>query len=121
MARRGERMADGTIGIAVFGAGRIGSLHAAHVAREVPGATLVGAAEIAPAARQRLADRCGGGATVRYEDLLADPSVQAVIVATPTDTHATVMAQAAAAGKHILCEKPIALTLEATRAAIDEV
>src|SRR5579875_1861260 len=113
---QGDDVADRTIGIAVFGAGRIGSLHAANVARAVPGAALVDVA-----AARRVVDQTGGVATARYEELLSDPAVQAVVVATPTDTHAAVMAQAAAAGKHIFCEKPIALTLEATRAAIEAV
>src|SRR5690349_557742 len=104
-----------TLGIAVFGAGRIGARHAANVARAMPGARLVGVADIQLDAAQRSVEEAGSGrATSDYHDLLADPAVEAVIVATPTDTHATVMADAARAGKHILCEKPIALTISAT-------
>src|SRR5438270_10931212 len=107
-----------TIGIAVLGAGRIGTLHAANVARQVPGATLVGVADVDLAAAQRAVEAAGAGrAMVHYQELLDDPAVQAVVVAAPTDTHATVMSAAARAAKHILCEKPIALTLEATRTA----
>ena len=110
------------IGIAVLGAGRIGTLHAANVARQVPGAALVGVADVDLAAAQRAVVGAGAGrATAQYQELLDDPAVQAVVVATPTDTHAAVMADAARAGKHILCEKPIALTLEATRRAIEAV
>src|ERR671936_396937 len=99
------------IGIAVLGAGRIGTLHAANVARQVPGATLVGVADVDPAAARRAVEGAGvGHATVHYQELLGDPTVQAVVVATPTDTHAAVRPDAARAGKHILCEKPIALT-----------
>src|SRR5437868_6599574 len=109
------------IGIAVLGAGRIGTLHAANVARQVPGATLVGVADVDLAAARRAVEGAAGRATVQYQELLDDPAVQAVVVATPTDTHAAVMADAARAGKHILCEKPIALTLEATRTAVETV
>jgi myo-inositol 2-dehydrogenase/D-chiro-inositol 1-dehydrogenase len=110
------------IGIAVLGAGRIGTLHAANVARQVPGATLVGVADVDLAAARRTVEGAGAGrATVQYQELLDDPAVQAVVVATPTDTHAAVMADAARAGKHILCEKPMALTLEATRTAVETV
>ncbi|HKC74202.1 MAG TPA: Gfo/Idh/MocA family oxidoreductase, partial [Chloroflexota bacterium] len=125
MARKEEvliSMAAGTIGIAVLGAGRIGTLHAANVARWVPGARLVGVADVDLAAAQRAVEGAGAGrATIHYQELLDDPDVQAVVVATPTDTHAAVMADAARAGKHMLCEKPIALTLEATRTAVETV
>ncbi len=111
-----------TLGIAVFGAGRIGALHAANVARTVPGAHLVGVADIQIEAARRSVEEAGSGrAAADYHDLLADPAVEAIVVATPTDTHAAVMADAARAGKHILCEKPIALTISATEAAIAEV
>lgn len=108
-----------SIGIAVFGAGRIGARHATNVARAVPGARLIGVADIDLAAAQRAVEAAGHGrAAPQYAEFLHDPQVQAVIVATPTDTHAAVMADAARAGKHILCEKPIALTIEATQEAI---
>jgi len=114
--------ANGTVGIAVLGAGRIGVCHARNVARAVPGARLVGVADIDLAAAERAVDAAGTGrATTRYDELLAEPAVDAVIVATPTATHAALMADAARAGKHILCEKPIALTVEETRATIESV
>ncbi|HWE60491.1 MAG TPA: inositol 2-dehydrogenase [Chloroflexota bacterium] len=110
------------IGIAVLGAGRIGSQHAMNAAREVPGATLVGVADIDLATAQRAVKAAGSGRAVQdYRVLLADPEVQVVVIATPTDTHAQLLREGAAAGKHILCEKPIALTLDVTREAIDAV
>ena len=114
--------AQTSIGIAVLGAGRIGAHHAANLGRQVPGARLVGVADVDLAAAQRAVAAAGTGrATSGYDGFLADPEVQAVVVATPTDTHAAVMAAAARAGKHILCEKPIALTIEATEVAITAV
>jgi inositol 2-dehydrogenase len=53
------------------------------------------------------------------EQLIADDSVEAVIIASSTDTHAPLIAMAAAAGKHVFCEKPIALDLESTDATND--
>lgn len=114
-------MARDCLGLAVLGAGRIGALHAANVARVIPAARLIGVADIDRAALRAVETTGAGRATTNYEELLDDPAVEAVIVATPTDTHATLMAQAARRGKHIFCEKPIALTLEATRTAIDAV
>lgn len=117
-----DRMTGEHIGVAVLGAGRIGHRHAVNVARAVPGARLIGVADVDEAAAQRaVADAGAGRAVARYEDLLADPAVDAIVVATPTDTHAAVMVDAARAGKHIMCEKPIALTIEATRAAVEAV
>jgi myo-inositol 2-dehydrogenase / D-chiro-inositol 1-dehydrogenase len=108
-----------SIGLAVFGAGRIGAVHVRNVARHVPGAHLVGISDIDRTAAQRLADSSGVDCVADAGTLLADPAVQGVIIATPTDTHAALIAQAADAGKHILCEKPISLSLSATRTAID--
>ena len=111
--------APAPVGVAVLGAGRIGALHAANLGRWIPGAILVGVADPDATAGQCAVDAAGAGrAVTQYADLLADARVQAVVVATPTDTHAQVMADAAHAGKHIFCEKPIALTIEATEAAI---
>ncbi len=115
-------MTKETIGIAVLGGGRIGARHALTVGRQTPGARLVGVADIDVSAAQRAVDAAGSGrATTHYDELLTDPEVQAVVVATPTDTHATIMVEAAQAGKHVFCEKPIALTLEETYAAVRRV
>src|SRR5215216_3738360 len=51
----------------------------------------------------------GGRAYVSLDELLRDDAVQAVLIATPSDTHAELALAAAHAGKHIFCEKPMAL------------
>jgi myo-inositol 2-dehydrogenase/D-chiro-inositol 1-dehydrogenase len=112
-------MAPASIGLAVFGAGRIGAVHARNAARHVPGAHLVGIADIDRAAAERLAEEVGVDRVDDAQALLDDPTVHGVIIATPTGTHAELIARAAGAGKHILCEKPISLSLAATRSAID--
>jgi len=55
----------------------------------------------------------------REEDILADPEVQAVYIATPAHLHARQVQMAAEAGKHILCEKPLAINLRQARAAVE--
>ncbi len=110
-------MAPPPIGLAVFGAGRIGAVHARNVANQVPEATLIGVADInREAARQLVAD-VGVGRVDEAHALLDDPAVQGIIIATPTESHAELIGEAARAGKHVLCEKPIALSLAATKAA----
>jgi myo-inositol 2-dehydrogenase/D-chiro-inositol 1-dehydrogenase len=114
-------MAD-TINIALVGAGRIGQVHAAHLAGRVAGARLYGIADVQAEAAERCARQHGVAlSTSDYRRLLDDPQVQAVAICSATDTHAPIIAEAAQAGKHIFCEKPIALTLESIDAALAEV
>ena len=55
----------------------------------------------------------------RYEDILSDPDVEAVILATPHALHGSQIAGAVAAGKHVFCEKPLALTKAEAQRAVD--
>ncbi len=115
-------MKQGVIGIGVVGAGRIGTLHSLNVARHVPGAKLIAVADIDLASAQRaVATAEQGWATDRFEAILDDPAVDGVIIATSTDTHAALMVEAARHGKHVLCEKPVAQSLQATQSAIEAV
>jgi myo-inositol 2-dehydrogenase/D-chiro-inositol 1-dehydrogenase len=56
--------------------------------------------------------------TADYRSIIADPNIEAVLICTPTDTHAEIIITCARAGKHIFCEKPIALNLKDTDAAL---
>ena len=112
-----------TLNFGMIGAGRIGQVHAANLASRVPDARLVAIADIAFESAQTLA---GQHAVPHVYDnpeaILADPSIDAVLVASATDTHPALIQGAAAAGKHIFCEKPIARTLaeiDAALAAVD--
>ncbi|MDP6932172.1 MAG: inositol 2-dehydrogenase [Myxococcota bacterium] len=104
--------------LGVIGAGRIGQLHAETLALRVPGAQLVGVADIHRTAAQTLAER-HGAAVMEAEALLA--SVDAVVIASSTDSHATFIEAAAAAGRHIFCEKPVDLSLERIDQALQAV
>lgn len=100
------------IRIAVIGAGRIGQIHAANLVQN-ENAEVVYIADVVDVAASALAARCR--ATIATVDqLLADNSIDAVIIASSTDTHADLVEKAAAAGKAIFCEKP--LDLDALRA-----
>jgi predicted dehydrogenase len=96
-----------------FGAGRIGAIHAANIAAD-PEARLNTIVETDRAAAERLAGRYG--AVLRDQaEALADPTIDAVLIASSTDTHADLVEAAARAGKAIFCEKP--LDLDCRRAA----
>ncbi|MFF4209164.1 Gfo/Idh/MocA family oxidoreductase [Streptomyces sp. NPDC001796] len=106
------------LAIALVGAGRMGSFHAETLAHRLPGVRLAAVADPAPGAARRLADRLGcPTAHTEIGELLADPAVDAVVIATPARTHAGLVEAAARAGKAVYCEKPMAVTLaEADRA-----
>ncbi|QGZ59767.1 Gfo/Idh/MocA family oxidoreductase [Paraburkholderia acidiphila] len=107
------------VNIGLIGAGRIGSFHAETVARRLVDANLVAIADPAPGAAARLATRLDvDHAYAEVAQLLAQPDLDAVIVATPARFHTNLVVQAAEAGKAIFCEKPMALTLEDADRAI---
>ncbi len=102
-----------------FGAGRIGQIHAANIAANRR-ASLRYVVDIHAAAAARLAEEYGGAAA-DVGEALADPEVDAVLIASSTDTHADLMERAAAAGKAIFCEKPIDLDMGRVRSCLDAV
>ena len=107
-----------TIRFAVLGAGRIGQIHATNLAQRVTGAQLVACADIRVEAADELARRLGHPRGFSdYREVLDLPEVDAVVVCTPTNTHHEIIMAAAARGKQIFTEKPIALELS----KIDEI
>lgn len=105
--------------LGVIGLGRLGQVYAQHTARQIPDAALVAVADPRPEVTQPFATQIGELTVYAdFRDLLAHPDLDAVIVATPTNTHSEVVTLAAQAGKHIFCEKPMALTLTETDAMI---
>jgi predicted dehydrogenase len=72
-----------------------------------------------PAAKQPLAERFGLALTRSYAEVLADPAVDAVVLATPHSAHAAEIEQAAKAGKHVFVEKPFTLTRESAEQAVE--
>ncbi len=110
------------LGIGVVGLGRMGAMHARFVATGVPEARLVAVADAdADRAAAVGAELEVAGVYESAAQLAADPAVDAVLVATPSVRHPEDVAAIAAAGRHILCEKPLALTEHGGRAALDAV
>ena len=99
--------------IAVVGTGRMGSVHVRNIVRQIPDAELVAVCDIRLEVAQAVADECGIQRVVRdYHELLNDQEIEAILIASSTDTHAFIMKDVARAGKHIFCEKPLALELD---------
>ncbi|MCL4786207.1 MAG: inositol 2-dehydrogenase [Verrucomicrobia bacterium] len=110
------------LNVAVIGCGRIGRIHAENLATRIPGARLVATADAAVnAAREVAAQLHVARVTAEYRELLADPAIDAVAICSSTDTHSRIIQEAAAAGKHIFCEKPIDYDLARIRAALSAV
>jgi myo-inositol 2-dehydrogenase / D-chiro-inositol 1-dehydrogenase len=109
-----------TVGVALIGSGRMGAFHGETVSRRLPGARLVAVADPAPGAAERLAGRLGADrAYADVQQVWDDAEVDAVVIASPARTHAGLVVAAAAAGKGVFCEKPMAVTLEDADRAID--
>ena len=107
--------------VGVLGTGRIGSMHAELVARQVPGAALALVYDVDAAAAAAVAERLGVAAAADAHEVIESPAVDAVAICTSTDTHVALIEAAAAAGKPIFCEKPIAQELADVDHALREV
>jgi myo-inositol 2-dehydrogenase/D-chiro-inositol 1-dehydrogenase len=101
---------------ALFGAGRIGRIHAANIAAH-GSARLRYVVDVDAAAAGRIAE-ASGASVADTRAVLADGSVDALLVASPTDTHADLIEAGAAAGKAILCEKPVDLDIARARKCV---
>ncbi|MGH2625232.1 MAG: inositol 2-dehydrogenase, partial [Anaerolineales bacterium] len=101
-----------SLAVGLIGAGRIGRIHAENLATRLPQARLAAVADIDLAAARQIAARFNvPAASADAGDLLADRSLEAVAICSATHTHARLIVEAARAGKHIFCEKPIDLEL----------
>ena len=97
----------------IIGAGRIGRVHAETLAFRLPEAEIVAITDINREAAEALAARCSIPRWLRFGRRNSwRQAIDAVLICTSTDTHADLIVQAAKAGKHIFCEKPIALSLD---------
>jgi len=105
------------IGVGLLGCGRIGKVHALSLGRLTDTAHLVAVADADPVAARTLADKAGTE-VMDSETLIMSDSIDAVIIGTPTTTHANLIYMACRVGKAIFCEKPIDLTAERVRNCI---
>ncbi|MCD6357759.1 MAG: inositol 2-dehydrogenase [Thermoproteales archaeon] len=111
----------GMIGVAVVGLGRIGRLHAEIFATKVEGAKLVAVCDVVKGVVEEVGSKLGVKPYTDYGELLRDRAVDAVVICTPTFLHAEMIVRAAEEGKHVLCEKPLAVTTEEAERALKSV
>jgi len=110
------------VNIGIIGVGRIGKLHAGNLKYQVPGVKVLAVADIFEESAQQVAAQLEiPGAEKDYRVLLENKDIDAVVICSSTDTHAQIISEAAEAGKHIFCEKPIALDIDKIDQAITAV
>ncbi|HKF37166.1 MAG TPA: inositol 2-dehydrogenase [Ktedonobacteraceae bacterium] len=106
----------------LIGAGRIGRLHAEHLTSRILSADLLMVADAFEEVARETAERYAIPLAVQdYRAVLDRPDIQAVVICSSTGTHAQIIEEAAQAGKHIFCEKPVALDLPSIDQALDAV
>jgi myo-inositol 2-dehydrogenase / D-chiro-inositol 1-dehydrogenase len=110
------------IKIGVIGTGRIGKVHIASLVQNVPMAEVVAIADTNLTSANEVAKSFGvTNVYSYYADIINNPDVEAVVICSPTDAHAKHIVEAAKAGKHIFCEKPVALSLDIIKDANEAV
>ncbi|HUZ16954.1 MAG TPA: Gfo/Idh/MocA family oxidoreductase [Spirochaetia bacterium] len=113
-------MSSQEIGVAVVGLGRAGMIHAANFRRGVEGARLEAVVDPSAEARKKGAESLGISKSYeRLEQALEDRSIGALVVVTPTNLHRDIVVAASTAGKHVLCEKPMAMNAAECAQMID--
>jgi len=104
------------LGIGVIGLGRLGSSYAKYFTGRIAGAVLVAVSDVNESALTAVAAELGDPKRyTRYQDLIADDGVEAVVIVSPTSTHKEIVLEAAKGGKPIFCEKPLSISLEEAR------
>ena len=106
------------IKVGIIGCGKIAQVRHIPEYAANPNAEVYGFYDINVARAEELAKKYGGKAYASYEELLADPQIEAVSVCAANHAHAEISIAALKAGKHVLCEKPMAVTLEECEAMV---
>ncbi|GAA3412996.1 inositol 2-dehydrogenase [Paenibacillus hodogayensis] len=111
-----------TIRIGIIGAGRIGKIHADNLLR-LPQTEIVAISDLfaGPELEAWAAARGIRHTTKQTNEIIANPDIDAVFICSSTDTHVPLIIQAAQAGKHIFCEKPVSMDIVQTAEAIEAV
>ena len=106
-------MAKSKLNIGVIGTGMIGKVHAENIAFKIPETHLLSIADVNKDVVTELNEKLNVGKVFTdYHEILTDPVIDAVAICSSTNTHAQIIIEAALAGKHIFCEKPISYDLK---------
>lgn len=106
------------LSVAIVGAGGIGRTRAQSILESKQG-QVIWVADVDRAHANEVAALCSAASTVEWRKVVSDSGVDAVIVSTPTKYHAEIAIQALEAGKHVLCEKPLARTVDESRKMVE--
>ncbi|ULT56722.1 inositol 2-dehydrogenase [Neobacillus drentensis] len=107
-----------TLTVGIIGAGRIGKIHVDNL-RGISQVRLKSVSDVVIDHLEEWAkEKQIEVLTTNYHDILKDPEINAVFICSPTTTHANLIKEAAAAGKHIFCEKPVSFSVEETEEAL---
>lgn len=110
------------IKIGIIGAGRIGKVHTETIVQSIPEAEVVSIVDVNLSEAENLANKFGiASCSENHKDIVDNPEIDAIVICSPTDTHAEYIIDAARAGKHIFCEKPIDLDLDTIQNALNVV
>jgi len=110
------------LAVGVIGVGRIGKLHIQSLVQRIPEATVAAVADPNLDAAKEIGEKYNISSVYSdYQKILKDRKIDAVVICSPTDTHAQYIQEAAAKGKHIFCEKPVDLSVKNITAAINAV
>jgi myo-inositol 2-dehydrogenase/D-chiro-inositol 1-dehydrogenase len=108
------------VSFAILGCGRIGRMHARNI-KAHPRAELVGVYDVFAKAADEVASELGTKVLNSVDEALNDPKIDAVFIASSTDTHVDLITSSAKAGKAVLCEKPIDLDIARVEACWNEI
>ncbi|HAK44612.1 MAG TPA: inositol 2-dehydrogenase [Spirochaeta sp.] len=100
--------------VGIIGAGRIGQVHAKSIAYEIPGVSIKTVADpfLTDEAAELMKSLGAEKVSKDYKEIINDPEIEAVFICSSTDTHSPISQEAAIAGKHVFCEKPVDLDIE---------
>src|SRR5262245_33066807 len=100
-------------GVAIIGTGGIAEAHVFAYEKEAEQARILAVVDVDESRAQAAADRCGAQTVLTdFREVLKRDDVEAISICTPPFTHVEIASAALRAGKHVLCEKPVALTLD---------
>ncbi|WZL72086.1 inositol 2-dehydrogenase [Clostridiaceae bacterium 35-E11] len=105
--------------VGIIGAGRIGKLHSQSIMYHIPEVEIKAISDVYFEPAKEWAEKMGiPNVTQDYKEIINDPEIDAVLICSSTDTHAQISIEAAKAGKHIFCEKPVDLSVEKVEAVL---